>query len=495
MKLVILVTVFYTVLCHAAYPSGSIDLLQGIMAGEVTHHSAILQSRITASSITPDEDVPGQNGIAWFQVSTDESFKNFIQSDLLRAEALHDFIVKTKIENLRPGKKYYYRLVYGKDRNILKTSAVGEFHTLPIGDESDEITFSVITGMNYYVFKHGRYDPSHAYQGDDRELGYPALESIIKTSPDFAVFTGDNVYYDHPNRRDFLNAVEAGLNPIPGPFNGAAVTDAKGVRHKYHQQFSQPRFRKFFQRIPAYWEKDDHDYRFNDSDPYLPYPISADSGAALFREQVPVVYPVDNSQRVYRTFRINDSVQIWLVDVREYRSPNSMKDGPEKTLWGETQREWLKQTLLESDASFKLLISPTPMVGPDGYGKNDNHANLDGFRYERDHFFAWLIDHGLLAENFYIICGDRHWQYHAIDPTGVEEFSCGALVDANAVVGFFPGDESSSDPEGKIVHRYHPSQERGGFLNVSILSPVGGEPRMTVRFYDVRGNLHYEVVK
>jgi len=29
------------------------------------------------------------------------------------------------------------------------------------------------------------------------------------------------------------------------------------------------------------------------------------------------------------------------------------------------QNGWLKQTLKASDATFKLLISPTPMVGPD----------------------------------------------------------------------------------------------------------------------------------
>ena len=55
------------------------------------------------------------------------------------------------------------------------------------------------------------------------------------------------------------------------------------------------------------------------------------------------------------------------------------------------------------------------------------HADPSGFQYERDAFFAGLIDRGFLEDqNFYIITGDRHWQYHSIHPTGFEEFSTGS---------------------------------------------------------------------
>jgi alkaline phosphatase/alkaline phosphatase D len=281
---------------------------------------------------------------------------------------------------------------------------------------------------------------------------------------------------------------------VPSSFNGAAVTDGKGVRHKFHEQFSQPRFHQLLRKVFTYWQKDDHDFRCNDCDPYVPNPISREAGAYFFREQLPVVHPVTNAQPVFRSYRINDLVQIWLVDTREYRSRNAARDGPEKTLWGTRQHKWLKATLSQSDAVFKLLISPTPMVGPDGYGKNDNHANLAGFRYEREAFFSWLRESGLLEDNFYLICGDRHWQYHAIDPSGVEEFSVGTLVDANAVVGFFPGDETSSDPEGEIRHLYHPEEAKGGFLNVSIDSK-NHVAMAKFSFYDVRGKLQYQVTK
>ena len=143
-----------------------------------------------------------------------------------------------------------------------------------------------------------------------------------------------------------------------------------------------------------------------------------------------------------------------------------MTDGPDKTIWGAEQKAWLKETLLASDAKFKLLISPTPLVGPDDLRKTDNHCDIGGFRHERDEFFAWLKEAGLDRRHFYLVCGDRHWQYHAIDPTGLEEFSCGALVDANSRLGRKSGDPKSTDPEGLIRQPYLQSPRSGGYLAI-----------------------------
>ncbi|MFO1020336.1 MAG: alkaline phosphatase D family protein [Planctomycetales bacterium] len=48
----------------------------------------------------------------------------------------------------------------------------------------------------------------------------------------------------------------------------------------------------------------------------------------------------------------------------EIRSPNDIPDGPEKTIWGSEQKAWLQRTLLESDATWKILISPHRRPGP-----------------------------------------------------------------------------------------------------------------------------------
>ena len=80
-------------------------------------------------------------------------------------------------------------------------------------------------------------------------------------------------------------------------------------------------------------------------------------------------------EKTYRTYRWGKGVQVWLTESRDFRTPNTMKDGPEKTIWGKEQKEWLMKTLLASDADWKVLISPNPIVGPDRSNKADNHAN------------------------------------------------------------------------------------------------------------------------
>jgi hypothetical protein len=49
-------------------------------------------------------------------------------------------------------------------------------------------------------------------------------------------------------------------------------------------------------------------------------------GIAIFREQVPVVNLQNKEAVTYRTYRINKDLQIWLVENRDYRSPNLSKD-------------------------------------------------------------------------------------------------------------------------------------------------------------------------
>jgi alkaline phosphatase/alkaline phosphatase D len=173
-----------------------------------------------------------------------------------------------------------------------------------------------------------------------------------------------------------------------------------------------------------------------------------------------------------------------------------MSDGPDKTIWGETQKKWLKETLLASDATFKILISPTPLVGPDDRSKTDNHTNLNGFRYEGREFFDWLGKNGFLDKRFYILCGDRHWQYHAMHPSGFEEFSCGALVEANSRLGVKAGSPNSTDPDGEITQFYCQleGEPSAGFLMVSILPKTEGTEAV-FDFYDEHGRIAYSHTK
>ncbi|MHC4394098.1 MAG: alkaline phosphatase D family protein [Planctomycetota bacterium] len=461
--------------CVSSTSVYELDHGQGEIAGEVTASSIILQSRLTQGRNLIQGDMLGVRGVACFELSENHNFSNSLKTEWAEALPEHDFIIKQKVHNLRSGTRYYYRLLYGPDRNKIKTGDTCIFKTLDGPDAETKNTFVVVTGMNYYRFHYGD-SRRPGYRGLDKHLGYPALKSILDMHPDFFVGTGDNVYYDSPGK--------------------TAAKTQQELRRKWHEQFAQKRYIKLFSQVPTYWEKDDHDHRYNDCDNTGDRLPSSELGIKTFIEQVPIVDITDHQPVTYRTYRVNKLLQIWLVEGRDYRGANKMPDGPDKTIWGKEQKQWLKRTLLNSTAAFKILISATPMVGPDDAYKIDNHTNHKGFRYEGEEFFSWLGQNGFLKKDFYIVCGDRHWQYHSVHPSGFEEFSCGALVDANARLGREPGDPNSTDPLAVVNQVYTQKEASGGFLAVTV--EPGSErqkPGIRFAFYDENGKLLYEYKK
>ena len=84
-----------------------------------------------------------------------------------------------------------------------------------------------------------------------------------------------------------------------------------------------------------------------------------------------------------------------------------------------------------------------------------------------------------MLKNF-IICGDRHWQYHSIDPKlGVHEFSCGPSSD-NHASGYRETMRSDYHQYLKIL---------GGFLSVSIEDNT--EPKITFNHHSPKGEVRY----
>ena len=471
---------------------------QPLLVGEVSQSSAIFQSRLTvndtliygdihnADSIA-NTDLQGAEGLAFFEISKKCLFNQSIKTSWIQSKPENDFIIKKKVTDLQPGTIYYYRLHYGKNKAKVKISQVNSFKTLPSIETRTPVEFIMVTGSHldrFYLgggFGKSSSQGTEAYKKTDKYLGFPGFESITTMKPDFFIGNGDNVYYDHP-------------------FANRAKTQQE-LRAKWHRQFAMPRIMRMFREVPTFWLKDDHDYRFDDADTikvnekYGELP-SHELGVKTFLEQVPVIDPEEDNPVTYRTIKINTLLQIWMVEGRDYRSSNTISDGSEKSIWGKAQKEWLKKTLLESDAVFKILVSPTPMIGPDGAQKSDNHINPNGFRQEGEVFFKWLKDNNFMNKNFYIICGDRHWQYHSIHPSGFEEFSCGALVDQNSRLGLDPGDPNSTDPEGKVVQLYTYDKPSGGFLKVSV-KPGEEENSNTISFtfYDEYGEELYRETK
>jgi alkaline phosphatase D len=445
---------------------------QGELAGEVTDHSALLQSRITSIPgplLDSKGDIPGMEGRAYFEWGENESFRPSQRTSILEAKAESDFIIRTSIDGLRAGTRYFYRLVFENGT----TGPTRTFRTL--SPSVDHISFCMGNCMNYYPFISGQPngDGPVTATKEDKQLGYPSFAAMQKLNPDFFIGAGDTVYYDFPK--------DAPAQTLPE------------LRKKWHEQFRFPRLIAFLGSCGSFWLKDDHDFRYDDADltgSQLPSPTT---GMDLFREQMPLHPAGDAKSPNYRTHRFSRDLQIWFLEGRDYRSENRSPADSKKSIWGQAQREWLETTLQSSAAKWKIIVSPTPMVGPDRAEKNDNHTNPKGFRNEADAFFQWLTEKKI--QNVLILCGDRHWQYHSIHPSGVEELCCGALNDENSIRGIAPGDPASTDPQATIRQPYLYPEATGGFLHVDLSPNPKGASSLTFSFYDDCGKLLHRLVK
>ena len=347
-----------------------------------------------------------------------------------------DFTYQFRLTGLRPDTKYQLRVEAGasgagKKGQILE----GGFRTAPRANQPQQVVFTVSTGQAYV-------------HQDAPGGGFKIYPAMLKLDPAFFVHTGDILYYDRLAKTIDL------------------------ARWHWQRNYSLPTNVEFHRQVASYFIKDDHDTWMDDCWPGMETNFMGDftlkQGQAVFLEQVPM------GERTWRTFRWGRDLQIWLVEGRDFRTPNTMPDGPDKTIWGDEQKAWFKRTVQQSDATFRILISPTPLVGPDRTNKHDNHSNVD-FAHEGNELRKFISK----QKNMYVVCGDRHWQYVSVDAeTGVREYSCGPASDEHA--GGWSNDKRF--PE----HRY--LNVIGGFLAVTV-DRLDAGPALTFRHYSVDGNI------
>lgn len=352
-------------------------------------------------------------------------------------EPAKDYTRQFVLEGLTPGTDYIVRVESRSPSGEAGETVEGAFGTAPAPGVEATVRFTVTTGTDY---------PDLDVPGQ----GFRMYDAMLPLEPDFFVHTGDILYYD-----DFGKTYDLAL-------------------WHWQRTYSLPTNVRFHKLVPSYFEKDDHDTWANDCWPgkETESPFMGDltfaQGQEIFLHQVPM------GEKTYRTFRWGKDLQVWLVEGRDFRSHNHVPDGPDKTIWGAEQIAWFKETVAESDATFRILVSPTPVVGPDRVNKNDNHAN-EGFAHEG----AMLREFIASQKNMVVVCGDRHWQYVSVDAkTGLKEYSCGPGSDEHA--GGWSNDQRY--PEHQYLNVI------GGFLEVEVTRD-GGAPVLIARHRHVDGKI------
>lgn len=362
-----------------------------------------------------------------------------LTSEWYAALSEKDFTVHIPVRDLKSSSVYSLTLE-GRINEHGKTNRIqGHFRTPSENHVAVPVLLATSTCQYFWNF-------------DDPDRGYKTYDSMRRLKPDLFLQTGDYVYYDRP---------------------GPMVDTMEKARHKWHAMNSWPSLRTFLQRTPIYMMKDDHDLLSDDA-----WKKTKDLGEFTYSEGLEIWHEnVPLEDKPYRTFRWGKDLQIWLIEGREYRKQDEDLVPADRSIWGQDQKEWLQKTVKESDATFKILISPMPIIGPDRAKKADNHSNTR-FRAEGD----WARDF-ISEQGMYIVNGDRHWQYVSKDvDRGIWEFGSGPVSDAHA--GGWKQDDVR--PEHRFL------RVKGGFLAVEV-NRNQNRPIIEFTHYDVDGNpLHRE---
>ncbi|MHC5828094.1 MAG: alkaline phosphatase D family protein, partial [Nostoc sp.] len=127
--------------------------------------------------------------------------------------------------------------------------------------------------------------------------------------------------------------------------------------------------------------------------------LLAERSRQAFLEYLPIGYTTDNPDktRIYRSFKHGPLLDIFMLDERTYRGPNSPNNQPvpsKKTdFLSKIQVQWLKKQLLSSKATWKVIASDMPLglIVTDGTTDFEAWANGNGPTLGRELELADLL--------------------------------------------------------------------------------------------------------
>jgi alkaline phosphatase D len=243
--------------------------------------------------------------------------------------------------------------------------------------------------------------------------GMKIYEAMRKLRPDFFLHSGDNVYADGPIAAELkLDDGTVWKNLTTEETSKVAET-LREFRGRYAYNLMDENVRRFSAEVPQIWQWDDHEVMNNYSDSkdisgdarYTEknVPLLVARATRAFLDYAPFRYHgIDESERVYRTIPYGPLLEVFVLDMRSYRGANGYnrqeRRGPDTAFIGDAQLAWLKRSLAQSKALWKVVAADMPLSllvldGKDAQGRMmyEAVANGDGPVLGREFEFADLF--------------------------------------------------------------------------------------------------------
>ncbi|HVR43492.1 MAG TPA: alkaline phosphatase D family protein [Thermoanaerobaculia bacterium] len=253
-------------------------------------------------------------------------------SELVRTSDENDHIASFRLGGLAFGTEYEYEVyldgirIGPENPPALRTQPMWRWRT-------DPPSFRVAVGSCTYINDPPYDRPGTPYGGETA-----IFTSIARIRPDLMLWIGDNVYYRE-----------------------ADWESESGMRYRYAYNRTMPEMAALLASTHNYATWDDHDYGPNNSDRTF---SMKEVALEIFRDYwAPRTAGVPAAPGVFQKFTWGD-VDFFLLDDRYHRTPNHAPSGPDKTMWGEEQLEWLLDSLTASAAPFKIVVNGNQVLNP-----------------------------------------------------------------------------------------------------------------------------------
>jgi alkaline phosphatase D len=303
--------------------------------------------------------------IYWDKENPDKKY----QTKEIRTKENKSFTAKLIVDQVSPGKKYDYDLYI--DSVKVTRPYPTSFQTPPLWQwRTDPPEFKVAIGSCTYVIQPEFDRPGKPYGGN-----YEIFTSIYDKKPDIMLWMGDNIYL---RETDWYSRT--------------------GIFNRYTHTRSLPEMQPLLASTLNYAIIDDHDFGPNDSDKSY---RNKDDSIDAFRLFWGNPSYGKNDSSGFTKFEWGD-VEFFLLDNRTFRDPNKKK-GENKSMLGAQQLNWLIDSLISSQATFKIIASGTQILNPVNKVSVEDYML---FPEEKEQLFSALKYQDIKGVMF--LTGDRH---------------------------------------------------------------------------------------
>lgn len=438
--------------------------------------------------------------------SNNNLFNNSKEAKDLTITEVDDYTGKITLKDLPPGQKLFYRVYFKnlKSPYNIEGPIMGTCKTPPTALEPVKFLWSSGIGTDGFGI-------------NSAWGGMKIFKTMLNRQAEFSILAGNIISADVPlesskkvdSKRVWYNVVTADKQRV-----AESISDFWG---HYRYNLLDEAFRKFIANNAIYAIWNDHEFYTN----WYPDEVINDvrykeksinvivaNGKKAFFDYMPIRINSYAPNRIYKNIQYGPFLELFLLDMRSYRGTSNENTQEQKnaftSLLGDSQLSWLKNSLHESKALWKIIVlsQPISFILKDGKAAFDGIANMDGPPRGREIEFSEIlsyIKHNNIKNIIFLSGGVNFAAALSYDP------SLAKASDFNPFYEFIAGPlNGATEGLKKVDNTFGPKImfSRSANNNFNILSPLDGfqffgevnierNGKLTVTLRDIIGKALY----